>query len=250
MNNKEIDMMKKRSFTSPIRFFGSDEIEGIKKAIILVLKVFVANANKQVWLNLFCGNSITVSNDGKAFYIDFDDSLEVWGYNRIFNHALNIEDTENFGLVGVEKLTLVQLVCAYMDAKIFDGEFEYWVRFENGIATEAEPKAYYREREKNGNQVHFGFDSSLFLASLSQLDTDFFKNIMKDFAKENSTEQSQTTRISCIPIKMKKSISYCSHGSGRIEMVANIVRTVRKIKILFSCGQLFCLASSARLVSN
>ena len=182
-------MMKKRSFTSPIRFFGSDELEGLKKAIMLVLKIFVENANKQVWLNLFCSNSITVSNDGKAFYIDFDDSLEVWGYNRIFNHALNIEDTENFGLVGVEKLTLVQLVCAYMDAKIFDGEFEYWVRFENGIATEAEPKAYYREREKNGNQVHFGFDSSLFLASLSQLDTDFFKNIMKDFAKENPGKQ-------------------------------------------------------------
>ena len=182
-------MMKKRSFTSPIRFFGSDELEGIKKAIILVLKVFVANANKQVLVNLFCGNSITVSNDGKSFDVDFDDALEVWGYNRIFNHALNIEDTENFGLVGEEKLTLVQLVCEYMDSKTFDGDFEYWVRFENGIAIEAEPKAYYREREKNGNQVHFGFDLSLFLASVSQLETDFFKNIMEDFAKENPGKQ-------------------------------------------------------------
>ena len=182
-------MGKRRSFTSPIRFFGSDELEGLKKAIILMLKVFVANANKQVWLNLFCGNSITIFNDGKAFDIDFDDIMEVWGYNRIFNHPLNIEDTENFGLVNEEILTLVQLVSAHMDVKTFDGEFEYWVKFENGIATEAEPKAYYREREKNGNQIHFGFDTSLFLASLSQLDTDFFKNIMKDFAKENPGKQ-------------------------------------------------------------
>lgn len=39
-------MMRKRSFTSPIRFFGSDELEGLKKAIMVVLKVFIANANK------------------------------------------------------------------------------------------------------------------------------------------------------------------------------------------------------------
>lgn len=182
-------MMKKRSFTSPIRFFGSDELEGLKKAIMLSLNIMVTNANNHVWLNLFCGNSITVSNDGKAFDIDFDDIMEVWGYNRIFNHPLNIEDTENFGLVDVEQLTLLQLVCEYLDVKTFDGEFEYWVRFENGVVAEAEPKAYYREREKNGNQIHFGFDTSLFLASLSQLDTDFFKSIMKDFAKENPGKQ-------------------------------------------------------------
>ena len=182
-------MVKRRSFTSPIRFFGSDELEGLKKAIMIVLTVFIANANKQVWLNLFCGNSITVSNDAKVFDIDFDDALELWGYNRIFNHPLNIEDTENFGLINEEKLTLIQLVSAYMDVKTFDGEFEYWVRFENGVATEAEPKAYYRDRVKNGNQVHFGFDSSLFLASVSQLETNFFKSIMKDFAKENPGKQ-------------------------------------------------------------
>lgn len=182
-------MKRKRSFASPIRFFGSDEVEGLQKAILLALKVFTANAKKQVWLNLFCGNSITISNDGKAFDIDFDDIMEVWGYNRIFNHPLNVEDAENFGLKGEEKLTLVQLVSEYMDAKTFDGEFEYWVRFENGVVTESEPKAYYRDRKKNGNQIHFGFDASLFLASLSQIDADFFENAIKDLAKENPGKQ-------------------------------------------------------------
>ncbi len=182
-------MARKRSFASPIRFFGSDELEGLKKAILMAIEIFTKYADKQVWVNLFCCNSITISNDGKAFDIDFDDIMEVWGYNRIFNHSLNIEDTENFGLVNEEILTLVQLVSAYMDVKTFDGEFEYWVRFENGVSTESEPKAYYREREKNGNQIHFGFDTSLFLVSLSQLDTDFFKSTMKDFAKENPGKQ-------------------------------------------------------------
>ncbi len=178
-------MIRKRSFTSPIRFFGSDGLEGIKKAIMIVLQILASRAAGRLSVNLFCGKSITVSDDGEAFDIDFDEEMKVWGYNRIFNHSLCVDGTENFGLIGEEMLTLVQLVSEYMEIKTFDSEFEYCARFENGVITENELKAYYHESKKYGNSIQFAFDTALFLGSVGQLEASFFENALQELAKSN-----------------------------------------------------------------
>lgn len=182
-------MNKRRSFTSPIRFFGSDDTEGIERAILLVLEILTSKAKKKVMLNLFSGHSIAVINDGEPFDLDYDQQEEVWGYDRIFNHALNIADTESFGLADEERLTLVQLVSEYMHIKSFGDDAECWVRFEDGVVTKTEPMAFHREKKDTGNIVQWSFDPSFFVACVYQLDLEFFRRVMTELARANPGKQ-------------------------------------------------------------
>lgn len=179
-------MKRKRSFTSATRFFASDELLGMENAIKAALEIIASRSDGTVAVNLFGGANISISAEGAPFDLDSDDDTGVRGWERIFNHPLDVGDRDNFGLVGEERLTLLQLVCDYMNVKSYDGEVEYSMRFEGGVAAEDEPRARYMKSEKQGNHVSWCFDSSLFIDSVSEIPLEFFKRTVRDFALEYS----------------------------------------------------------------
>ena len=208
-----------RSFASPIRFFSSDDIDGIKEAIRLALRIMASNAKSKLDISLI-DNSVKISIDGEPMNLDFDEENQIWGYNKIFNHALNIIDEEHFGLANnEEKLTLVQLVSEFFEVNVVDAEFclEYKVRFENGSVTNKQTalKSSYCEDRESGNSIYWKFDPSLFLVN-DLPNIDFFQRIVSDCAKKNPGMKFSICKQ--IPPNYAEKYSIVSHDGFKAEI--------------------------------
>ena len=141
----------KRAFTSPIRFFGSDQIEGMQKAVDIVVDRAAKVAAKYVTVTLLI-DSIMITDDGKHLDVDYNEETERWEYQSTFNHPIDISDENSFGLKNDEMLTLVQLSSDYMNVNTYNGETEYSLHFENGITGNKEPIAYELSKKELAHQ--------------------------------------------------------------------------------------------------
>ncbi len=173
----------KRAFTSPMRFFGSDQAEGMQNAINIVLDRAARVSEKQVTVTLYV-DSIMISDDGKHLNVDFNEDQERWEYQNIFNHPIDVSDESSFGLVDDELLTLVQLSSDYMNVKTYNGDTEYSLHFENGMTGNNEPVEYELNRKRIGTDIHWRFDSSLFLSLTMDVPVTFYQNRIQELAKQ------------------------------------------------------------------
>lgn len=176
--------MKKRSFTSPWRFFGSDEIEGQEKATDIIIERAAKVAAKHITVTVL-SDSIRVTDDGKPLDFDYNKSEECWEYQNTFNHPIDTGDEGAFGLEGDQLLTLVQLASDYMNVTAYNGNTEYSLRFENGVTGNGEPCAYeLYNKKKVGSSVHWRFDSSLFLNLTREIPVTYYKNKLEELVKQ------------------------------------------------------------------
>lgn len=173
----------KRVFTSPIRFFGSDQTEGMEKAIDIVLDRAAKVASKQVSVTLSL-DTITVTDDGKHLDVDFNEELEVWEYQTIFNHPIDISDESDFGLKKDQRLTLVQLASDFMNVTTFNGDSEYSLHFENGVTGNQHPTVSEFRRKKSGTSIEWRFDSSLFLCLTQDVPLDYYLSKLRALVEQ------------------------------------------------------------------
>ncbi len=173
----------KRAFTSPIRFFGSDQVEGMENAIKIVLERAAKVSEKQVTVTVYM-DSILISDDGKQLDLDYNEEQERWAYQNIFNHPIDVSDESGFGLIDDELLTLVQLSSDYMNVNTYNGETEYSLHFENGTTSNNEPVAYELNRKRIGTDIHWRFDSSLFLSLTMDVPMTFYQNRIQELVKQ------------------------------------------------------------------
>ena len=174
---------KKRAFTSPTRFFGSDETEGLQRATDIVIERGAKVSAKQVTVTVF-SDSIAVSDDGKPMDLDYNKSEECWSYQSIFNHPIDIGDEDRFGLKDDELLTLVQLSSDYMHVTTYNGDTEYSLKFEDGITGNCEPSTYELYKKKVGTVINWRFDSSLFFNLTRDIPITYYKNKLKELVKQ------------------------------------------------------------------
>lgn len=173
----------KRAFTSPIRFFGSDQIEGMQKAVDIVAERAAKVAAKYVTVTLLI-DSIMITDDGKHLDVDYNEETERWEYQGIFNHPIDISDENSFGLKNDEMLTLVQLSSDYMNVNTYNGETEYSLHFENGITGNKEPIAYELSKKRIGTSINWRFDSSLFLNLTMDIPITYYKDKLQELVKQ------------------------------------------------------------------
>ena len=176
-------MAPKRAFTSPIRFFGSDQIEGMQKAVDIVAERAAKVAAKHVTVTLLI-DSIMITDDGKHLEVDFNEETEHWEYQNTFNHPIDISDENGFGLKNDEMLTLVQLSSDYMNVKTYNSENEYSLHFESGITGNKSPTVHELSKKRIGTSIHWRFDSSLFLNLTMDIPVTYYKEKLQELIKQ------------------------------------------------------------------
>lgn len=175
----------RRIFKDPKAFFGSADVEGLKKATNIVVERAAKVAKSQVTVTL-AGDTIMVSDDGKMLDIERAENDLSDHFHCDLNRPLDISATD-FGLSEDARATLVNYCSEFMNVRTFEyngtsNSIEYSMRFERGLPVFNSPHARLLNDRKRGTNIHWRFDNSLFYNYTHEIPISYFKEKLEELS--------------------------------------------------------------------
>ncbi len=191
-------MQKMRKIFRDVRaFFGSPDVEGMKKATDIVLDRAAKVAQTRVIATLL-GGTIVVSDDGPSVEIERADDDMSDSFHCPFNCVLDI-NADEFDLDTDARVTLVNYSSRFMNIKVYKddgctGSTEYFLRFEQGIPETNYPQIRMVNERRSGVSIHWAFDDALWYNYTHEIPLSYFKEKLTEL----SNKYPKKTFILCV----------------------------------------------------